>query len=143
EFGQDAFSTEMLVFQGATRITATDTPVRFVNASPAAGRISIFVDDVLVARNLGVGEATIPLPLSRQSSVIRVVNSENRPLMSSNFRAALEQQPTAEKIIAFSDLPVDAAADENSARIEAHVFIRGEASSPALANIRLIHSLTG
>src|SRR5690606_31700619 len=81
EFGQDAFSTEMLVFQGATRITATDTPVRFVNASPAAGRISIFVDDVLVARNLGVGEATIPLPLSRQSSVIRVVNSENRPLM--------------------------------------------------------------
>src|SRR5690606_27334259 len=107
------------------------------------GRISIFVDDVLVARNLGVGEATIPLPLSRQSSVIRVVNSENRPLMSSNFRAALEQQPTAEKIIAFSDLPVDAAADENSARIEAHVFIRGEASSPALANIRLIHSLTG
>ncbi|MBZ0299830.1 MAG: DUF4397 domain-containing protein [Anaerolineae bacterium] len=144
-FGRSDFDTDMLVFPGTTRLTPGDVPVRFVNASPNAGPLSITVQGISLVSNLKVGEATLPLPVSRQGGEMLVFGADGMRVLKGNFPEALGGSANAERIIFISDLPEEQInrEQEDPNFVDMTVINREPPPSSALANIRLIHGLTG
>jgi hypothetical protein len=143
DFRRLNFATEMLVFASGTRLTPADTPVRFVNAAPKAGPITILYQGNFIVTGLGVGEMTVPLPVSRQQGSLTVLNASDQGLLT--IPLGDWTRPHDEKIIVISDLPealINREIDQPTT-VELRVFEREPRSSRALANLRLIHALTG
>jgi hypothetical protein len=144
DFQTADFSTQILTVQGSTRLTATDVPVRFVNAAPNVGPISIMFQDAARVTSLPVGEMTVPIPFSRQGGRIIVFGADGNSVFSQEL-APWNITTGTERILLIGDLPPEAINQEvrEPTLVEVLAFDRQSASSSALANIRLIHGLTG
>lgn len=139
-----AFSTQVLVVPGMTRLTPADVPVRFVNAAPNIGPISIEYQGIELVRSLGVGEVTLPLPVSQQGGDLRVLNLEDRT-MATLVLPVEQERATLDRLMVISDLGEEAVNNEESATLPGRVTVyhRERPDSLALASLRLIHALTG
>lgn len=139
------FASDILVFQSGTQITLPDVPMRFVNAAPAAGPLTIRFQGVELVRELPVGEITVALPVSQNLGRLVVLDSNNAPILQQVLDVSDESESRNERIVLISDLPEEEIDRTivNPTTVQATSFTRDPLPSQALANIRLIHGLTG
>src|SRR5690606_32880490 len=103
------FATDALVFQNATRMTVSDTPVRFINAAPNAGPLTIDYQGISgFVSNLQVGTSTVPLPVSLQRANIVIRNREGVQIGRMQLDPWGEELRRAERLVVISDLPEEA-----------------------------------
>ena len=141
------FSSDMLVFESATKLNNTDIPVRFVNAAPNSGPISIMVNNQPLVTRLEVGEATIPLPLAMQGVSLDVSGQTEGSVLSATLGPWSAGQNQSERIFIISDLSDSTATTQTDGTSQNTMQLteieRPQRVSTALANLRLIHALTG
>ena len=133
-----AFEPEMLVFSTGTQINPVDRPVRLINAAQAAGPIDIDIGGNPLVVGLAVGDATVPLPMPRQGANFTVRNSDGLELYAGLVELEDATDNQAEWLVLVSD-----AAESSESQVDMTVFERTARASSALANVRLIHGLTG
>lgn len=146
---EDATSlgSDLLLFESATRMNPSDIPVRFINAAPAVGAVSINVNGFRLVNNLPVGEVTVPLPVADLNVALSVSDINGSTVLSNQSLIDDETVDTqfGEKLIVIYDRTEDEieADTVTGNRVAINVINRAPRVSSALTNLRLIHALTG
>lgn len=131
-----AFAPDMLVFRTGTQINPSDRAVRLINAAQAAGPIDVEVDGNLLVTGLAVGDATVPLPMSRQGATLTVQDRNGEALFQGPVGPQATSDDLAEWLLLIADAP-------QAGKVNVTVIERKPRASSALANVRLIHGLSG
>ncbi len=146
DYLRTTFSTEMLVIPTGTRMTQTDIPLRIVNAAPNIGPFNVRFQQSFRVTGLPVGEMTVPLPFSNEGGELLIIDMNERVvgrLQMPDWRDGANAR--TEKIMLVVDLPPEDIDEDarDPERVSLQVFERLPRSSSVLANLRLLHGLTG
>jgi hypothetical protein len=129
--------TDYMLFTGSTRLVDTDVNVRFVNAASAVGPLSLAWEGRTQIPLLGVGNATVALPISGLGTEISVVTGQGTRAGDIQLGPWTTASERTDKMVVILN-PTDNAA---TAAIDSETFAQDAPPSAIRANLRLINAL--
>jgi hypothetical protein len=126
--------TDTILFTGSTRLVETDVNVRFINAASDTGTLSFAWEGRTQIPLLGVGSASVAVPLSGMSTVIDIINPQGTGIDQLQLGPWPSSQRNDKMVVLLNS-------DTSLSGLGSATFSQDAPTSPIRANVRLINAL--